>query len=159
MNLQIIDLPASDTAKIQQVAKLLVAGFQEHWPDAWPDIDSALQEVQESFGADRISRIALCDSGEVVGWIGGIKQYNGNVWELHPLVVKTEFLRQGIGRQLVADLAAETKKRGGIVLWVGTDDENNQESIYFLMFGNTSLRLKICAVIPTNSIRKWVLRS
>ncbi|MGL5061877.1 MAG: GNAT family N-acetyltransferase [Microcoleus sp.] len=129
MNVQITDLLASDEPKIQQVARLLVEGFKENWPDAWPDIDAALQEVQASFAADRISRIAVSDSGEVLGWIGGIQQYGGNAWELHPLVVKTEFRTQGIGRQLVDDLATETKNRGGLVLWVGTDDENNQTTL------------------------------
>jgi aminoglycoside 6'-N-acetyltransferase I len=129
MNVQMTDLLAGDAPKIQQVANLIVEGFKEHWPDAWPDINSALQEVRESFGVDRISRIALSDSGQVLGWIGGIPQYGGNVWELHPLVVKTEFRGQGIGRQLVADLAAEAKNRGGIVLWVGTDDEDHQTTL------------------------------
>jgi len=91
MNVQITDLRAVDEPKIQQVARLIVEGFKEHWPDAWPDLKSALQEVQESLGADRISRIAVGDSNQVLGWIGGIKQYDGNVWELHPLVVRTEF--------------------------------------------------------------------
>lgn len=129
MNVQIFDLLANDEAKIQQVATLLFEGFKQHWPGAWPDINTALQEVQASFAVDRISRIAVSDSSQVLGWIGGIKQYDGNVWELHPLVVKTEFHRQGIGRLLVADLAAEAKNRGGIVLWVGTDDENNQTTL------------------------------
>lgn len=129
MNVQITDLRAVDEPKIQQVAKLIVEGFKEHWPDAWPDLKSALQEVQESLGADRISRIAVGDSNLVLGWIGGIKQYDGNVWELHPLVVRTEFRGQGIGRALVADLETEAKNRGGIVLWVGTDDEDNQTTL------------------------------
>ena len=129
MNVQITDLRAVDEPKIQQVARLIVEGFKEHWPDAWPDLKSALQEVQESLAADRISRIAVGDSNQVLGWIGGIKRYDGNVWELHPLVVRTEFRRQGIGRSLVADLAAEAKNRGGIVLWVGTDDEDNQTTL------------------------------
>lgn len=129
MNVQITDLRAGDEPKIQQVARLIVEGFKEHWPDAWPDLNSALQEVQESLGADRISRIAVGDSNQVLGWIGGIKRYDGNVWELHPLVVGTEFRRQGIGRSLVADLAVEAKNRGGIVLWLGTDDEDNQTTL------------------------------
>ncbi|MEG4214108.1 GNAT family N-acetyltransferase [Microcoleus sp. Pol14C6] len=129
MNVQITDLRAVDEQKIQQVARLIVEGFKEHWPDAWPDLNSALQEVQESLGADRISRIAVGDSNLVLGWIGGIKQYDGNVWELHPLVVRTEFRGQGIGRSLVADLAAEAKNRGGLVLWVGTDDQDNQTTL------------------------------
>jgi aminoglycoside 6'-N-acetyltransferase I len=129
MNVQIVDLLAGDEEKILQVARLLVEGFKQHWPDAWPDINAALPEVQASFSIDRISRIAVGDNDQVLGWIGGIKQYDGNVWELHPLVVKTEFRGQGIGRSLVADLAAEAKNRGGIVLWVGTDDEDNQTTL------------------------------
>ncbi|MEG4234791.1 GNAT family N-acetyltransferase [Microcoleus sp. Pol11C3] len=85
--------------------------------------------MQASFGGDRISRIAVAENGQVLGWIGGIRQYDGNVWELHPLVVRTEFRGQGIGRSLVADLAAEAKSRGGLVLWVGTDDEDNQTTL------------------------------
>ncbi|MEG4852814.1 GNAT family N-acetyltransferase [Microcoleus sp. B5-D4] len=129
MNVQITDLRAGDEPKIQQVARLILEGFKEHWPDAWPDLKSALQEVRESLEADRISRIAVADNNQVLGWIGGIKQYDGNVWELHPLVVRTEFRGQGIGRSLVADLATEAKNRGGLVLWVGTDDEDNQTTL------------------------------
>jgi hypothetical protein len=88
MNVQIFDLLANDEAKIQQVATLLFQGFKQHWLNAWPDINTALQEIQASFGTDRI-----------------------------------------------------------------------QASIFIQMFGNTLLKLEICAIIPTNSIRKWVLRS
>ncbi|MCH7752593.1 MAG: GNAT family N-acetyltransferase, partial [Planctomycetes bacterium] len=48
--------------------------------------------------AERISRVAL-EEGAVVGWIGGLKlSYPGGVWELHPLVVRAERQRQGLGR-------------------------------------------------------------
>ncbi|HAA30811.1 MAG TPA: N-acetyltransferase, partial [Cyanobacteria bacterium UBA8553] len=96
--MQIIDLCPEALDAIQQAAALLVEGFQEHWPNAWPDLDSAVEEVKESFGAERISRIAVDDEGVVLGWIGGIKQYNGNVWELHPLVVRSDCQGKGIGR-------------------------------------------------------------
>ncbi len=93
--MQIIDLCPDAEKAIQQVAVLLVESFQEHWPNAWSDMGSALEEVQESFGADRISRIAVDDAGAVLGWVGGIKQYNGNVWELHPLVVRSDCRGRG----------------------------------------------------------------
>ena len=88
--MQIIDLCPDNLEAIQQAAALLVEGFQDHWSNAWPNLDNALEEVQESFGTDRISRIAVDDAAAVLGWIGGIKQYNGNVWELHPLVVRSD---------------------------------------------------------------------
>src|SRR5436309_65120 len=61
--MQIIDLDSTDKAAIQQVAAMLVEGFHEHWPDAWPDMESALQEVRESFAPDRISRVAIDEHG------------------------------------------------------------------------------------------------
>ena len=86
--MRIIDLVSTDESAVQQVAALLVEGFAENWPYAWPDMESALEEVRESFGTDRISRIAVEEDGTVLGWIGGIRQYRGHVWELHPLVVR-----------------------------------------------------------------------
>lgn len=127
--MKIIDLRPNNQQAIQQAASLLVEGFKEDWPDAWPNLEAALQEVNESFGPDRISRVALSDSGEVLGWIGGIEQYDGHVWELHPLVVRSDYQGQGIGRALVTDLEMEVSKRGGLTLWLGTDDENNMTSL------------------------------
>ena len=64
-----------------------------------------------------------------MGWIGGIKQYDGNVWELHPLVVRSDCRGKGIGRALVADLEERVRERGGLTLWVGTDDEDNMTTL------------------------------
>ncbi len=127
--MKIIDLQSNDEIAIRQVAILLVEGFKEHWPDAWPDLESALQEVHESFEPDRISRIAIDESETVLGWIGGIRQYDGNVWELHPLVVKPGYQRQGIGRALVTDLEERVRERGGLTLWLGTDDEDGMTTL------------------------------
>jgi len=107
----------------------LVEGFREHWPRAWPDLDAALDEVRSFFGKDRIARVAVGDDGVVLGWIGGSAQYDGNVWELHPLVVNPGHQRQGIGRALVGDLEEQTRQRGGLTLWLGTDDEDGMTSL------------------------------
>jgi aminoglycoside 6'-N-acetyltransferase I len=127
--MQIIDLSPDDKSAIEQVAMLLIEGFAEHSPDAWPDRDSALDEVRQSFGADCISRIALYDDGTVLGWIGGRSSYDGNVWELHPLVVDIHYQNQGIGRELVRDFEEIAKERGGSTVFLGTDDENYQTTL------------------------------
>jgi aminoglycoside 6'-N-acetyltransferase I len=114
---------------VRQAAVLLVEGFKEHWPDAWPDVSAALEEVRESFGEGRICRAALGDGGAVLGWIGGISSYGGNVWELHPLVVRPDLQRRGIGSALVADLEARVRERGGLTLWLGTDDESGMTTL------------------------------
>ena len=128
-DIRILDLCPKNQETIQQVAALLVEGFKEHWSNAWPNMEAALQEVQESFGVDRISLVAIDGSNTVLGWIGGIGQYQGKVWELHPLIVHSNCQRQGIGRALVADLEYQVRERGGLTLWVGTDDEDNMTTL------------------------------
>jgi aminoglycoside 6'-N-acetyltransferase I len=127
--MHIVDLHPEDEAAIEQVARLLVESFAAHWPEAWPDMESALEEVRESFEADRISRIALDEDGTVLGWIGGISQYRGHVWELHPLVVSIRHQGQGIGRALVADLEDRVRERGGLTILLGSDDVDYQTTL------------------------------
>lgn len=127
--MQIIDLCPNSRNAIEQAAALLVESFKDHWSNAWPNLDSALQEVQDSLAEDRISRIAVNETGDVLGWIGGISQYDGNVWELHPLVVRADCRSKGIGKTLVKDLEEYVKERGGLTLWVGTDDEDNMTTL------------------------------
>lgn len=73
--------------------------------------------------------MAIDDDGTVVGWIGGISQYEGNVWEVHPLVVHPDHRGEGIGRALVSDLEDQVRQRGGITLSVGTDDQNDMTTL------------------------------
>src|SRR5256886_13156677 len=127
--MKIVDLHSDDESTIHEVATLLVEGFAANWPEAWPDLEAALEEVRESFEAGRISRVALDEDGTVLGWVGGISQYRGHVWELHPLVVRVSQQRKGIGRALVADLEERVKERGGLTITLGTDDVNQQTSL------------------------------
>ena len=122
-------LDPGDEEAVRQAAGLLVEGFRDDWPEAWPDMDAALREVRESLGEGRICRVALDEDGAVLGWIGGIPSYDGNVWELHPLVVRQDLRRQGIGRALVADLEERVRERGALTLWLGTDDETGMTSL------------------------------
>lgn len=118
-----------DDKYILQAARLLVDGFKVNWPNAWPNIELAIGEVRECLSKDRICRIAVDESDNVIGWIGGISQYDGNVWELHPIVVDFKHRKKGIGRLLVKDLEEQVRNRGGITILVGSDDENNMTSL------------------------------
>jgi aminoglycoside 6'-N-acetyltransferase I len=74
--------------------------------------------------------LALTDEcQELVGWVGGLPQYNGRVWELHPMVVRKEYRRRGIGRALVAAFEAEAASRGGVTATLGTDDDSGMTSL------------------------------
>ena len=127
--MHIVDLRSENESVIRQVAVLLVEGFAANWPGSWPDLESAMEEVRESFAAERISRVALDEDGTALGWVGGISQYRGHVWELHPLVVRVSHQGKGIGRALVADLEGRVKERGGLTITLGTDDVTQQTTL------------------------------
>jgi aminoglycoside 6'-N-acetyltransferase I len=126
---RIVDLSSLDDDGLRAAARLLVGGFREHAPDAWPNLDGALAEVREALADDRLGRVAVDDTGTPLGWVGAISQYDGHVWELHPLVVAPDWQGRGIGRALVEDLEVRVRERGGITLWAGTDDEDGRTSL------------------------------
>ncbi|GAB4375401.1 MAG: aminoglycoside N-acetyltransferase AAC(6')-Ii [Elainellaceae cyanobacterium] len=126
--MQIIDLLPDHKTAVQQAAAILYECFG-HLASGYSTMAIALEEVEGFFQEGRIIRIAVDQTGTVLGWTGGIRQYDGYVWELHPLVVGAAYRRQGIGRSLVADLEVQVRNRGGITLWVGTDDEENQTTL------------------------------
>lgn len=129
MQVHIVDMPSDDEDIHRQMATLLVEGFREHWPDAWPTLERALKEVREALQPGRINRIAVDGQGNVLGWIGAIYGYNGYAWELHPLVVHPAHQRKGIGRALVVDLEQRVREQGGITLYLGSDDVDYMTSL------------------------------
>ncbi len=126
--MRITDLSRDDASGITQAANLLHESFRSR-SSAWPDIGSAQNEVILSLGSPKISRVALDESGRVVGWVGAQPQYDGLVWEIHPLVVAPQSRRRGIGRALVRDVEALVGARGGLTLWLGSDDELGETSL------------------------------
>lgn len=57
--MQIKTLQKENWKYILQAAQLLVEGFKGNWPHAWPDLEAALEEVNECLSTDRICRIAV----------------------------------------------------------------------------------------------------
>lgn len=127
--MRILNLSIEETDFIQQAAEMLVEVFKNSGSTSWPDLEAGLKEVKESLQEDRISLVVVDENEKVMGWVGGIRQYEGHTWELHPLVVKPEFQRKGVGRVLVAALEARVLEQGGSTIYLGTDDENNRTSI------------------------------
>src|SRR5690348_13900576 len=119
--MQIIDVP-NDEKFIRKVAEVLIDGFTTSGIAPWEDLEAALAEVRESLQENRISRAAIDDKDNVLGWIGGFHEY-ALVWELHPLVVRSGSQNQGVGSALVADFERQVKARGGLTVRLGTDDE------------------------------------
>lgn len=120
--MQIVAVGTDDAALIAQMARLLMLGFRATSPDDWTTLEEALRTVNWGL-SEGFCRAALDDSGAVVGWIGGLPQYDGHVYELHPLVVDPGHQGQGIGRALVLDLEDQVRVRGGLTVLLGTDDQ------------------------------------
>jgi aminoglycoside 6'-N-acetyltransferase I len=127
--MKIITLPEGNDRLIQQAAQLLVDAFREHWADAWPSLEDGLREVHEMLEAERICRAAIDNEDDLIGLIGGIPQYDGLVWELHPLAVQPDLQGKGIGKTLVEDFEEQVSLRGGLTITLGSDDEDSMTSL------------------------------
>ncbi len=127
MQFTIDDLNATDAARIEGAAALLHAAFSPL--GVWTTMAEAREEVVVSICADKISRVAVGNGGVVVGWIGAMPEYDGLVWQLHPIVVDEAHRRHGIGRALMQDLEAILIGRGGLTLWAGSDDLAGETSL------------------------------
>lgn len=121
----IVDLAKQPDAIRVEAAELLVSGFVE--PSGWTDLHAAERDVVYVL-MEGFARAAI-DGDRVLGWIGALPEYKGRVWELHPLVVRPDHRRRGIGRALVAALEEEVFARGGLTITLGTDDDSGMTSL------------------------------
>lgn len=127
--MRIVAVGPQDHALIAGMARVLVDAFAEHYPDSWPDIPAAVEEIAEALEPGKVCLAAVEDEGEtVLGWIGGQHEY-ALVWELHPLAVSPGFQRRGVGTALVAELERRVTALGGLTLRLGSDDEDGQTNL------------------------------
>jgi aminoglycoside 6'-N-acetyltransferase I len=127
MHFVIEDLDSSDVGRITTAAQLLHAAFAPL--GAWTTLEDAEREVLECVAPERVCKAAINSDGEVLGWVGAMSQYDGLVWELHPLVVDDHHRRHGIGSALVRELETVLVARGALTLWAGSDDLVNETSL------------------------------
>src|SRR5438128_655202 len=128
MDLRVIDMTIDRRDLVDAAATLLHDAFKGRTRD-WQDLESARGEALESLTAERVSRVAVDESGTVVGWIGAMPTYGGIVWEIHPLVVKAPDRRRGVGRALVRDVEEIVRRKGAVTLCAASDDENRQTTL------------------------------
>jgi aminoglycoside 6'-N-acetyltransferase I len=123
--MHIVDLAEQSNPFLEQAAMLLVEEFdQSH---GWPTVELAREEVS-SVLRDGFAR-ATWEGDLLFGWVGGLPEYSGRVWELHPMVVRREHRRRGIGRALAAAFEDEAGRRGGLTATLGTDDDSGMTSL------------------------------
>ena len=90
---------------------------------------NAEETIRSMMKKSRIAFAAIAD-GRVIGIIGAIPQYGITGWELHPLAVLNEYQRRGVGTALIGALEREVAERGGVMLYLGSDDETGTTSLY-----------------------------
>jgi len=122
------DLHASDAEAMEACAQILVDAFRGH-TDSWPDVPRGLETVREVLDGGGACRVARDEGGRIVGWVGALDDYDGHVWEVHPLAVSPEHQGRGIGRLLLADIERLAADAGVLTLWLGTDDEDGRTSL------------------------------
>ena len=125
MNIRALD--PNDHAVRERLAVLLVEGFRDFAPDAWPTVEEARESVDDCVKRGPILVARVDDV--VAGWVGAQPTYS-HVWELHPMVVDRAFQRRGIGRALVAAIEKVSAERGAITLVLGSDDEVGLTSLF-----------------------------
>ncbi len=113
------NMTALNDGQRMQAARILTDSL----PQGWPSLSDALEEIRERLIPEN-TLLAAVQDGEVIGW-GGIlaPTYDGRVFELHPLAVRADRRRSGVGRALVEALEDAARKQGGLTLFLGTDDE------------------------------------
>lgn len=115
--------------EMDEAARILVEEFREFAPDAWPDLASARAEIADIVAKEGFLFAAFDPSGALIGWAGGLPLNGVAAWELHPLVVSGATRKAGTGRALVDAVSREAGRRGGAVLFAGSDDETGGTSI------------------------------
>jgi len=122
--MDIRSLSDCDHESCQAAARLLI----ENFPNSWPTMAEAAEEVAECLAPGKIALIAVCHN-EVVAFAGAMPQYGLTGWELHPLVVAGRQQRRGLGSLLLQTVEKAVAARGGLTLSAGSDDEQGQTSL------------------------------
>ena len=126
--MRLVELGEATPALLEQCAELLVEEFRETAPGAWPTLESARAEVGEALAPGKVG-LLLRDGDRLVAWVGAQPMYDGHVWEVHPLVVRSAEQRRGHGSRLLREIERRAAAAGVSTLWLGADDEVGATSL------------------------------
>ena len=155
----IVPLQKDNPKYIGQAANLLIEAFPQSYADC------AKEEIMRCLQEGKVCIVAVEDDN-IVGLVGAMPQYKKTGWELHPLVVKKEYQRRGVGKSLCFELEKRLKEQGCVSIYLGSDDENGSTTLANTnLFEDTYQKIgyQIVGVIPdANGIGKpdiWLAKS
>ena len=120
--MKIVNMNTLSKPQLTQAAQMLTDELPLGWPtlaDAADEVDMLLNDEDEP---DALF-LAAVEDDTIIGWCGMLPEYNGNVFELHPLVVRHDRQGEGVGRKLLIEIEKAAKAKGGLTLYIGADDE------------------------------------
>lgn len=124
--MQIVNMNALTNAQKVQAAQILTDSL----PLGWATLADAQAEIKKRLIPEN-TLLAAVEEGVVLGWVGMLPLYSGNVMELHPLAVRADTRGKGVGRALVLAIEEAAKKRGANTMWLGADDEETPTQTSF----------------------------
>lgn len=118
--MEIVDMKTLGEEQLKQAGLILTTEL----PLGWENLDAAMEEINDRlFKEEGNTFLAAVEKGAVLGFVGILPIYRGKCFELHPLAVRGDRQRRGIGAALVTAIEKEAAKQGGFTLWLGADDE------------------------------------
>ena len=137
---------------IKEAAMLLAKTF----PQAYNN--SSMDEMNNILEVERVAVMAI-EKDKLIGFIGAIPQYGNTGWELHPLVVDEQYRGRGVGSALENFLVSQVVHKGGIMMYLGTDDEFNQTSLAYVdLFNDPFEKIKNIINISHHSFEFYLKR-
>jgi len=118
--LNIVNMNILNDEQKKQAAQILV----DVLPIWMPTLEKAIHEVTVRWSGNINNVfIAALDNDEVIGWCGMLSQNDGRVYEVHPLAVRRDWQRKGIGGKLLDEITSIAREKGGLTLQLGASDE------------------------------------
>jgi len=115
--MEIINFKKLNKTQLAQAAQMLT----DELPQGWTAIADAVEEIEDILD-ECDACIAVIENDEVVGWAGLIHA-DGKLFELHPLVVRRDWQRKGIGSFLLKEIETAAKEKGALTLMLSSGDE------------------------------------
>jgi len=120
--MRIINFNQLSVSEIMQAADIL----HQSIPLGWPTQADAKKEIDTYLTPENVLLAAVEDNA-VLGWGGLLAPiYAGNVFEIHPVVVREDMRKKGVGRAVVFALEKEAKRKGGLTVYLGSDDDSEK---------------------------------